>query len=87
MTIKLPPRKAQVEDKEVRFYVTAPGTVKLALQEEAFRRGTDLWTLGGSVLALWVAAGCPDGLSGTSPVSSPTPSPTSSVAVPKDPGH
>lgn len=82
----IPPRLAQVEDKEVRFYVHAPASVRLALTEEAHKRGTDLWTLGGLVLAQWLEAGCPDGLSVNAAASSPAPSPSSSVAGPKEPG-
>ncbi len=82
--MKLPPRQDQIEDKEVRFYVSGPLSVKLALQEEAARRRLDLWTLGGAVLTMWVQAGCPDGLSNHSASpSSPAPSPSSSVAGPK----
>ncbi len=78
----IPPRLNQVEDKEVRFYVVAQTSVKLALSEEAVSRGTDLWTLGGAVLSQWVAAGCPDRLTAPSSPSSPAPSPSSSVAGP-----
>ncbi len=81
----IPPRLSQVEDKEVRFYVVAQTSIKLALSEEAVRRGTDLWSLGGAVLAQWVTAGCPDSLSDNSAPSSPAPSPSSSVAGPKEP--
>lgn len=81
----IPPRLAQIEDKDVRFYVVAPSSVKLALSEEAVSRGTDLWSLGGAVLAQWVTAGCPDSLSDNSAPSSPAPSPSSSVAGPKEP--
>ena len=71
----IPPRLAKVEDKEVRFYVHAPASVRLALTEEAHKRGIDLWILGGLVLAQWLDVGCPD----NSAVSSPAPSPSSSV--------
>lgn len=81
----IPPRLAQVEDKEVRFYVHTRASVRLALTEEAHNRGTDLWTLGGLVLAQWLEAGCPDGLSVNSAAPSPAPSPSSSVAGPKEP--
>lgn len=57
----IPSRVEQVEDKVKRFYVFAPSSVYLELQKEAFKRGTDLWTLGGSVLTAWVQAGFPDG--------------------------
>ncbi|MFT0212904.1 hypothetical protein VQ643_09860 [Pseudomonas sp. F1_0610] len=56
----IPPRKVNVEDKEKRFYVIAPSSVHLELQKEAFKRGTDLWTLGGAVLSEWVKSGFPD---------------------------
>ena len=60
MTDKIiPPRLEQVEDKERRFYVVAPSSVYLQLQQEAIHRGTDLWTLAGSVLTAWLSAGCP----------------------------
>lgn len=55
----IPPRQDQVEDKERRFYVCAPSSIYLQLQQEAIQRGTDLWTLGGSVLTAWLEAGCP----------------------------
>lgn len=58
--IKIPPRQKQIDDKNRRFYVMAPSSVKLALEKEAFNRGTDLWTLGGQVLCQWIAAGFPD---------------------------
>ncbi|WP_029654863.1 hypothetical protein [Marinobacter daepoensis] len=56
----IPPRKDQVEDKERRFYVSAPSSIYLQLQQEAIHRGTDLWTLGGNVLRSWLEAGCPN---------------------------
>ncbi|WP_138437813.1 hypothetical protein [Marinobacter shengliensis] len=56
----IPPRQDQVEDKERRFYVSAPSSIYLQLQQEAIQRGTDLWTLGGSVLRAWLEAGCPN---------------------------
>lgn len=56
----IPPRQDQVEDKERRFYVCAPSSIYLQLQQEAIQRGTDLWTLGGSVLRAWLEAGCPN---------------------------
>jgi hypothetical protein len=59
----IPARVEQVEDKVKRFYVFAPSSVYLELQKEAIKRGTDLWTLGGSVLTAWVQAGFPDGFS------------------------
>lgn len=86
MTTLIPPRLARVEDKDVRFYVAAPASVKLAITEEALARGTDLWTLGGAVLAHWVSLGCPDCLPAPSQSSSPAPSPSSSVAGQKEPG-
>jgi len=55
----IPPRQEQIEDKERRFYVAAPSSCYLQLQQEAIQRGTDLWTLGGSVLRSWLEAGCP----------------------------
>lgn len=57
---RIPPRQDNIEDKEKRFYVHSTTSVKLALEKEAFSRGTDLWNLGGSVLGAWLAAGCPD---------------------------
>lgn len=74
----IPPRQQQVEDKDRRFYIVAPSSVYLQLQQEAIQRGTDIWTLGGSVLTSWLNAGCPD-LAASS--ESPCPSP-SSVAGP-----
>lgn len=72
----IPPRLETVEDKERRFYVVAPSSVYLALQQEAIKRGTDLWTLGGSVLTAWLAAGCPaDFCSDVSTVPAPSSSP------------
>ena len=75
----IPPRLEKIEDKAVRFYVTAPASVKLAITEESVARGTDLWMLGGAVLSAWVLAGCPDLFPGNSAASSPAPSPSSSV--------
>lgn len=57
---RIPPRQSTVQDKDRRFYVCAPSSVYLELQQESYRRGTDLWTLGGAVLQAWLAAGCPD---------------------------
>ena len=57
---RIPPRQQNLEDPDKRFYVVAPASVRLALQQEAFRRDTDLWDLGGAVLSAWLAAGCPD---------------------------
>lgn len=80
MSVKIPPRQAKVEDKERRFYVVAPSSDYLRLQQEAIQRGTDLWTLGGAVLSSWLGAGCPDCFSHVeSCSSSPAPS-LSSVA-------
>lgn len=56
----IPPRQEQITDKECRFYVHAPASVKLALHQEALRRNVELWDLGGAVLASWLRAGCPD---------------------------
>ena len=58
----IPKRKKELQDEPKRFYVFAPSSVYLALQKEAFNRGTDLWTLAGSVLASWVSAGVPDSI-------------------------
>lgn len=70
----IPPRQHQVEDKERRFYVVAASSVYLRLQQEAIQRGTDLWTLSGSVLTSWLNAGCPDlAVSSESPCPSPSP--------------
>jgi len=70
----IPPRQAHVEDKERRFYVVAPSSVYLRLQQESIQRGTDLWTLGGTVLTSWLNAGCPDfPVSSESPCPSPSP--------------
>ena len=76
----IPPRQKEVKDEVKRFYVFAPASVQLELQKEALKRGTDLWTLCGSVLASWVAAGFPDSFQSTDPVS-PCPS-QSSLASP-----
>lgn len=56
----IPARQIEVRDVIKRFYVTAPSSTHLELQKEAFKRGTDLWTLGGHVLTSWLAAGAPD---------------------------
>jgi hypothetical protein len=56
----IPARKSEIKDENKRFYVMAKASVHLALQQEAFKRGTDLWTLGGFVIASWLDAGCPD---------------------------
>ena len=75
----IPPRQSHVEDKERRFYIVAPSSVYLLLQQEAVQRGTDLWTLGGSVLSAWLNAGCPDFV--PSPETpSPSPSPVAGPA-------
>ena len=81
----IPPRQNEIEDKERRFYVSAPGSVHLALQTEAHQRGTDLWTLAGAVLTQWVRMGCPDELSSSTDPFTPTPSPSPSVADQKEP--
>ena len=79
MTNVIPPRQAKVEDKSKRFYVQSTTSVKLALEKEAFSRGSDLWTLSGSVLAAWLQAGCPDfGLSSDQSENQNLPSPPSS---------
>jgi len=75
----IPPRQNQVEDKERRFYVCAPSSIYLQLQQEAIQRGTDLWTLGGSVLRAWLEAGCPSfGTQDQPPEKSSSPPPSSS---------
>ena len=75
----IPPRQDQVEDKERRFYVSAPSSIYLQLQQEAIHRGTDLWTLGGSVLRAWLEAGCPNfGTQGHHPEKPLSPPPSSS---------
>ena len=79
MTALIPPRQDQVEDKERRFYIVAPSSVYLSLQQEAIARGSDLWTLGGTVLAAWLQAGCPDfGFSEPASAESPASPPPSS---------
>ncbi|WP_350446824.1 hypothetical protein ABS648_23265 [Pseudomonas solani] len=62
--MSLPSRKdiSEVGTEERRFYVTAPARVVIQLQAEAAARGTDAYRLGGSVIALWVEAGCPDAI-------------------------
>lgn len=82
----IPPRLAQIEDKEVRFYVHATASVRLALTQEAHRRGADYWTLGGAVIAQWLEAGCPDFVSASAAALIPAPSPSSSVAELEEPG-
>ena len=75
----IPPRQNKVEDKERRFYVVAPGSCYLQLQQEAIQRGTDLWTLSGAVLRSWLEAGCPDfGFQAQPPEQSSSPPPSSS---------
>lgn len=81
----IPPRQSQVEDKERRFYVCAPSSVYLSLQQEAIQRGTDLWTLGGSVLTAWLNAGCPD-FPAESPLN-PCPSPSPVAGPSRSPGE
>lgn len=56
----IPGRQTTVKDEGKRFYVFAPASVKLQLEQEAYKRGTDLWTLGGMVLTTWLNAGAPD---------------------------
>jgi len=63
----IPPRQQLSEDKERRFYVFAPASVVLALQTEAVARDTDAWKLGGAVIGMWVAAGCPDSIAAANP--------------------
>ena len=55
----IPPRQEVPDDKDRRFYVSAPTSIYLKLQQEAVQRGTDLWTLGGAVLTAWLLSGCP----------------------------
>lgn len=76
MVALIPPRQDHIEDKERRFYVVAPSSIYLQLQQESIARGTDLWTLGGLVLTSWLRAGCPDfGFKpGTESCESPPPS-------------
>lgn len=57
---KILPRQTHIKDENKRFYCMAPASVHLALQNEAYKRGTDLWTLAGQVLGTWVANGYPD---------------------------
>lgn len=76
----IPPRLKQVEDKDRRFYVSAPTSVYLSLQQEAIQRDTDLWSLGGYVLTSWLAAGCPDFDLQQPSASIPASSPSFSVA-------
>jgi len=66
----IPARVEQVEDKVKRFYVFAPSSVYLELQKEAIKRGSDIWTLCGAVLADWLKAGCPDSFGSVGPVES-----------------
>jgi len=73
MATPIPPRLDKPEPKERRFYVVADSSVHLDLQKEAHARGTDLWTLGGSVLAQWLAAGCPSQITAASPSPSSSP--------------
>lgn len=76
---RIPPRQTKIEDKDRRFYVVAPSSRYLELQQEAIQRGTDLWTLSGAVLCAWLDAGCPDiGFQGPTPDKSPSPPPSSS---------
>lgn len=80
---RIPPRQTNIEDKDKRFYVQSTTTVKLALEKEAFARGSDLWSLSGAVLASWLDAGCPDfGFSSAEldPVSESPPSSSSPLA-------
>ena len=75
----IPPRKTKPDDKERRFYVSAPSSCYLQLQQEAVQRGTDLWTLGGAVLRSWLEAGCPDlGFQAQPPEQPSSPPPSSS---------
>ncbi|XKH01809.1 hypothetical protein LG325_03275 [Marinobacter nauticus] len=78
-TATIPPRQRTIQDPEKRFYVQSRKSVKLELEKEAFARGTDLWTLGGSVLEAWLKAGCPDFSAGPdAPAVSENPPPSSS---------
>lgn len=56
----IPQRKDKPADKERRFYVVAPSSTYLSMQQEAVARETDVWSLGGAVLKAWVEAGCPE---------------------------
>lgn len=76
----IPAIKKEIQDKPKRFYVFAPASVYLALQEQAFKREVDFWHLCGAVLGSWVAAGCPDSF-----VNFPRPS-SSSLAKPLSDG-
>ncbi|MBV1789016.1 hypothetical protein KQ940_13240 [Marinobacterium sp. D7] len=71
----IPPRLNEVEDKDRRFYVVAPSSVYLQLQNESIQRGTDVWTLGGAVLTAWLRAGCPGDFLGSASVPAPSSSP------------
>lgn len=84
----IPPRQEDYEDKDRRFYVVTPSSIYLQLQQEAIGRGTDLWTLGGSVLRAWLKAGCPDfGFSKPAdPAESPLSPPPSSSPLANDQG-
>ena len=82
----IPPRQERVEDKERRFYVVAPGSCYLQLQQEAIHRGTDLWTLSGAVLRSWLEAGCPDFGFQVQPPEQPSSPPPSSSPLAHDQG-
>ena len=83
--MKIPPRQEVFDDKDRRFYVMTPTSVYLELQKESVARGTDVWTLGGSVLSAWLAAGCPSFASDTTTKSEIPPSSSSLLADEK--GH
>ncbi len=57
----LPGRREPV-DKECRFYVSALDSVRLRIIEEGMQRDVAYYKLAGMVLAMWVAAGCPDNI-------------------------
>lgn len=53
------PKEAE-QKKMARFYVMAPKSIQLAIQQEAACRNVPHWELGGIVLERWVLSGCPD---------------------------
>lgn len=67
----IPKKLKNPKESNKRFYVFASASTYIDLQNEAYKRGTDLWTLCGSVLTAWLAAGCPDDFI-DSPRSSPS---------------
>ncbi|MCY1295076.1 hypothetical protein D9M70_443980 [compost metagenome] len=55
----IPPKKVCPGDPPKKFLTQVKTSEYLALQKEAADRGVDILSLSGSVLAAWLASGCP----------------------------